>query len=448
MTADLRLIGPAYSEETERAVLGALFIEPAYLDTLELHLDLFYLEKHRIIFAATAGLHMDGEPIDLRTLQARLELEQTLDAAGGLAYLYSLDTDLPALSGMESYVEILEERLLRRKLSALSEKLARAVRDGDKTAEDVLAAHQGEVISLLTDRPSGGAKTLGVLTLDLAEQYSKLSPGEVIGAPTGFAELDAMLGGFETGRFIVLAGRPGMGKSSAAQQIAEHQHAHGWPSMIFSLEMTAAEYATRGLVRRTGIPSDRMRSGHTSSAQRSRILTAAREIALRADIPIDDRGGIRFSQVAAAARAQAVSGQLRILWLDHLGLLFPDLRHDNETAAIGANTRALKSLAKELGITVVALHQLNRECERRPNKRPILSDLRQSGSVEQDADAVVFIYRDAMYDAEADPHSAEFILSKNRDGATGIVPVHWDGHTMTFTAPAPEQPAPPGWGGR
>lgn len=424
----------ACSEETERAVLAGLFLDSSYLDSLPLHLNLFYVERHRAIFAAAATLRTEGQPIDLRTVQAQLELEGNLDIVGGVAYLYALDLDLPDLGRMAQYVTILEERHLRRRLAKISDDLARDVRDGGTSPDDALGKHQRAIVDILIDRQPAEVSTLGSVALDLAEQYATLSPGHVLGVPTGFSDLDHFLGGFERGRLIVIAGRPGMGKSSLAQQIAEHQHHRGYASMIFSLEMTTTEYVTRSLVRRTGIQSGNMKAGHTSTAQRSAIRTAAQQIALESDLPIDDRGEIRFSQVASVARSRALTGELRVLWIDHLGLLRPDGRHESEVTAVAENTRGLKALAKDLGITVVALHQLNRNCEKRPDKRPMLSDLRDSGSVEQDADSVVFVYRDAVYNDGSDPSSAELLVAKNRDGATGKVDVHWTGEHMKFTS--------------
>jgi len=421
------------SEEVERAVLASIMLAPENLDALSLRMELFHREKHRLIFAAIAELRAEGMPLDARTIQAKLEAEHTLDDAGGVAYLYALDNDLPDIGAAAQYVQILEELRLRRELIDLCGRLVRAALSGSSKAEDLIAEHQGRLISLVAESEiATGPQSLGEVAIQTAAEYSTLSPGEVRGASTGFPELDHRLGGFEPGRLIVIAGRPGMGKSSIAQQIAEHQETHGHRSLIFSLEMSAEEYATRSLVRRTGIEIHRMRDGYTSSAQRERMKDAAREIARTADVALDDRATLRLGQLAMAARAKVTTGGLRVLWVDHLGLLRADGRHEKENTAIAENTRGLKALAKSLGITVVALHQLNRDCEKRPDKRPMLSDLRDSGAVEQDADAVIFVYRDHVYHPETPAEDAELIVAKNRGGATGIVETWWNGETMSF----------------
>lgn len=423
------------SAELERAVLAGILIEPRYLDELPIWGELFHSERHRTLLAAMAAVRAEGTPLDERTVQAQLEADGKLDDAGGVAYLASLVLDLPDLTRIAHYVTLLEDLRLRRELITLGGDLVRrGLADGIRP-DQLIADVQSRILGLTEGEfQRGGPEPLGATALEMAEIYASLEPGKVVGLRTGFPDLDSIVGGFEPGRLIVIAGRPRMGKSVLGQQIAETQHQDGAPQLYMSLEMSREECATRSLVRRTGIPYQRMRSGHTSQGQRGQIRLAAREIVTVADAMVDDRAGLRCSQITLAARAVMATRELRVLWVDHLGLVHGDRRYESRTLEIGSITGALKKLAKDLGITVVALHQLNREVEKRADPRPMLSDLRESGSVEQDADVVIFVHRPELFDPDNEEAKgkAEFIVAKNRDGAEGTAEVLFDGPAMTF----------------
>lgn len=423
------------SLEIERAVLAGIALEPRYLDELPFWSDLFCGERHRALLAAMASVRAEGRPLDQRTIQAQLEADGKLEEVGGVAYLASLDLDLPDLSRIPHYVTILEDLRLRRELIQLGGDLVRrGLADGCRP-ENLIADVQSRILALLDGEfQRGGPEPLGAAAIEAAEVYCSLEPGKVTGLRTGLPDLDRIVGGLEPGRLIVIAGRPRMGKSVLGQQIAEHLQAEGAPQLYMSLEMSRRECATRSLVRRTGIEYGRMRDGHTTLAHRTRIRMAAQEIASTADVPVDDRAGLKCSQVLLAARATKATRGLRVLWVDHLGLMHADRRHESRTLEVGSNTAALKGLAKDLDITVVALHQLNREVERRADNRPMLSDLRESGSVEQDADQVIFIHRPEIFDPDNQDVRglAELIVAKNRDGAAGTAEVAFDGPGMAF----------------
>lgn len=424
-----------HSEELERAVLACILIEPTYLEELPIWSDLFHLPRHRSVLAAMAAVHADGQPIDQRTLQVQLAADGKLEEVGGVAHLASLDLDLPDLSRAAHYVTLLEDLRLRRELILLGGDLVRrGLADGVRP-EQVIGDVQSRILALTEGEfQRGGPEPLGTVAMEIAEHYCSLEPGKVHGIRTGLQDLDRLVGGFEPGRLIVVAGRPRMGKSTLGQQIAETMQADGHPQLYMSLEMSRAECATRSLVRRTAITYQNMRDGHTSEGQRTRIRMAAREIAATADAMVDDRAGLRCAQITLAARAVKAMRGLSVLWIDHLGLVHPDRRRESRTLEVGAITGDLKKLAKDLGITVVALHQLNREVERRSDNRPQLSDLRESGAVEQDADVVIFVHRAELYDPDNESLRgvAELIVAKNRDGAAGTAEVLFDGPGMAF----------------
>lgn len=422
------------SPETERAVLGAVLLEPRYLVEYPIWADLFHERRHALVLAAIAELHEQGRTIDMRTVQAQLEADGELEAVGGVAYLAGLDAELPDLSGIASYVAILEQLRLRRRLVEIGARVSSRASKGEGDPEEQIAAAQREILEAMTGHAAArGAQSMAAVAAELAEEYTQLEPGTVRGIPTGLSDLDAVLGGFEEGRLYVLAGRPGMGKSSLAQQVAEHQKGLGRHGLVVSLEMTVPEYATRSLVRRSGVPYDQMRTGHMSDRQRAAVLAAVREIRESADLAINDQPGLTLGRIAYEARAAKARNELHVLWVDHIGLMMSDERHDSRNEEVGAFSRGLKNLAKELDVAVVALSQLNRQCEARRDKRPLLSDLRDSGAIEQDADTVIFIYRDEVYYPDSqDQGIAEMNIAKHRDGRIGRVRVVWVGERMEF----------------
>lgn len=431
--------GPAplpHSEETERAVLGAVLLEPTLLAELPIWEDLFYIQRHKVLLAAVAELEAEREPVDERTVQAHLEATGKLEAAGGLAYLAGLNLDLPDLGRAPHYVQVLEQLRLRREMIELGGWVARKGMGEARDAEQLIAQTQEKILSIVQGQRSRFSETdtLGEAAIHQAERYIALEPGHVAGVPTGLQDLDQVLGGFEPGRLIVIAGRPGMGKSALAQQIAETQKAAGHDALIVSLEMSTSEYATRSLVRRTGIPYNRMRAGWLSEKQKGDIREAARRVVAEANLSVQDAPGLTIPQILFAARAAATTRGLRVLWVDHVGLIESDRSYESRNLEVGTYSRKLKNVAKDLGITVVALSQLNRECERRGDKRPILADLRESGSVEQDADSVIFVHRPEVYSPDRPDLEGigELIVAKNRDGMTGTVEVAWLGERMEF----------------
>jgi replicative DNA helicase len=446
----LDLLQPArtmpQSEESERAALAAVLLDPSLLATVagRLKADDFYSERHRAIYAAMLELQEESTPIDLRTLQARLEQKGTLDAAGGFGYLAGLDVDLPDLGRFETYVEIVKERSVRRRLIDVCREVTRDCLDGGLDAQAALAKAEQSVMALGEEAVKRGFVPLSKIleeTLELLEE----SPGRgLVGVPTGFVDLDAKTHGLGRGALVIVAGRPGMGKTTLALNIAQHVAIRQRKTVgVFSLEMGQQELALRILASESEVRFSKIRAGHYSQAEAVKILETMKTIG-RSPLFIDDSASPSVLEVGSKARRLKAERQLELLVIDYLQLMQAGGRFENRNLEIAAITRAFKQLAKELDIPVVLLSQLSRMPERRgADHRPQLADLRESGAIEQDADLVLFVYREAVYDPEADPRGAELMVSKNRNGETGSVDLVFFGETSRFlsrAAPGTEEP--------
>jgi replicative DNA helicase len=423
-----------HSEESERAVLAAILIDPTrHLPTTagRLRAEDFYLERHQRLFEAMLELQENKVEIDLRTLQARLEQKKLLQEVGGLAYVATLEVDLPDLGRVEHYVEIVKERSLRRRLIAASAEIYRNCQDGGLEAKHALDRAEQAILELGEEAIPRGFVALGDAikgtVFDLEERPDQI----LTGIPSGYDDWDAITHGLNPGNLIIIAGRPGMGKSSFAINVAQHVAERQGKVGVFSLEMSVSELAMRILASESEVP---LRKRRPSDRDWERIHRAARRIA-EAGIYIDDSASPTLLEVASKARRLKLEKGLDLLVIDYLQLMQAGGRYDNRNLEIGAITRGLKALAKELAIPVVALSQLSRQPERRgSDHRPQLADLRESGAIEQDADLVAFIYRDEIYNPENEDSQglAELIVAKNRNGQTGTVELAFFGETTTF----------------
>lgn len=426
-----------HSEESERAVLAAVLLDPRILPTItgRLRPDDFYSEKHRTLYQAMIDLQEERTGIDLRTLQARLEQQAKLDEVGGVAYLASLDLDLPDLGRSDAYVEIVKERSIRRRLIAASGEIIRDCLDGGLAAAEALGKAEQAVLGLGEEAVRRGFVSLGEVFHATLEDLEERPGSTLIGLPTGFTDFDRMTHGLNRSNLIIVAGRPGMGKTSFALNVAQHiAIREKRPVAIFSLEMSQQELALRVLCSEADVPFSRLRSGHLSQKQWSRIIQTVRGTS-DAPLFIDDSPNPSLLEVGSKARRLKAEKGLDLLVLDYLQLMQAGGRYENRTLEIGAISRGLKQLAKELDIPVVALSQLSRQPERRgSDHRPQLADLRESGSIEQDADLVAFIYRDEIYHPEDEDVKglAEVILAKHRNGETGTIELAFLGESTSF----------------
>lgn len=426
-----------HSDESERAVLAAVILDPRLLSTLagRLRPEDFYLERHQHLYQAMLDLAQEGVGVDLRTLQARLEQQGNFDGAGGIAYLASLDLDLPDLGRVDAYVEIVKERSIRRRLIQTSADIMRNCLDGGLDAQAALDRAEQAILGLGEEAIQRGFVQLAQVFHSTLEDLEERPGTTLIGVPTGFIDFDRVTHGLNRSNLIIIAGRPGMGKTSFALNIAQHVAIREKRTVgVFSLEMSQQELALRILCSEADISFSRLRSGDLSRNQWTKVIQTVRATT-ETPLFIDDSPNPSLLEVASKARRLKAERGLELIILDYLQLMQAGGKYENRNLEIAAISRGLKQLAKELAIPVIALSQLSRQPERRgSDHRPQLADLRESGSIEQDADLVVFIYRDELYNPDdADNKGmAELIIAKHRNGQTGTVPLVFIGENTSF----------------
>lgn len=433
-----------HSEESERAVLAGVLLDPSRLPAVSERLTAgdFYSERHRTLYQVMIDLQLADMEIDLRTVQARLEQQERLESVGGVAYLASLDLDLPDLARLDTYVELIKERSVRRRLIDACGQITRMSLDGGVEAAEALDQAEKVVLELGEEAIRRGFVPLQeVFHTTLAELEEK--PDRVLaGVSTGYVDLDKITLGFHPGNLVILAARPGVGKTSLALNIAQHVALREDKSVgIFSLEMSREELALRILSAEANVEFHRLRSGHLSQTHWSRLLKSVKGMTGKS-LYIDDTANPSLLEVASKTRRLKAEKGLDLVVIDYLQLMEAGGRYENRNLEISAITRHFKQLAKELAIPVLCLSQLSRRPEQRgKDHRPQLSDLRESGSIEQDADLVMFIYRDDMYNDESEhPGEAELILSKHRNGQTGTVNLVFLGEMTKFCNLSREAP--------
>jgi replicative DNA helicase len=426
---------PPQNLEAERSVLGAMMVSAASLDPVfadvRLASDDFYRERHRVVYEAVKALYERDEAVDALTVTELLTQTGRLEDAGGRAEVQSLPDQVPAPGNARHYAAIVKQNALLRRLLAAAQEIQRSVHDREGEPQ-YLAEHAERLLFEAAHREQAGDfnEFSDVLHAEV-DRLEALASGEasVTGTPSGFIDFDAITGGFQPGNLIVIAARPGMGKSGAVINIADHVARElRRPVAMFSLEMSEMEIAQRMIASRSRIPSDKLRKGQVKQDW-SRVLRAGNELE-KARLWIDDSSDLGMLDLRAKARRlhaseSAGDGEgLALVIIDYLQLMRPDDPRANRVEQVGQMSRGLKILARELEVPVIAISQLSRAPEQRTgkDKRPILSDLRESGNIEQDADIVTFIYRDDYYDPDSeDAGIAELIVRKNRHGPTDTV---------------------------
>jgi replicative DNA helicase len=423
---------PPHSIEAEQSVLGGLLLDNSAWDRAA---DLiaasdFYRYEHRSIYAAVGELVSASKPADVITVFEQLQARGQAEACGGLSYLNALAQSVPSAANIRRYAEIVRERAVLRKLVAVSDEIATAAfNTNGRPVSQILDDAEARVLQIGEDGQRGqqGFQTLDRLVVGLIDRVTELhekGAQDVTGVRTGFHDLDRMTAGLQAGDLIILAGRPSMGKTSMAMNIAEHVAiAESLPVLVFSMEMSASQLALRMVGSVGRIDQSRLRTGRLADDEWSRLSEAVERMS-GARVFIDEAPGLTPGDLRARARRQArASGQLGLIVVDYLQLMSGSgTSEENRATELGEISRGLKALAKELQCPVIALSQLNRSVESRPDKRPMMSDLRESGALEQDGDAVVFVYRDDYYHKDSnEPGIAEIIIAKQRNGPTGTV---------------------------
>lgn len=420
-----------YSTESEQSVLGALLLDPLAADRLgALRPEHFYTESHRVILAEIMRMIAAGKPVDVITVAEELSANGQDEQSGGLAYLGELAANSTGSRNIERYAETVINKALERQLLGASDTI-RATVTGVGSTKEKLTAAQSAVMGITEAVASRQPKIMREVLIAAAETLSQRSGGNVRCLSSGFVDLDRQLtGGFRPGNLIVLAGRPAMGKTSLGVNIAYQVARSSVPALFLSMEMPEQELADRLIAQAGSVFLSSVLAGDMEGDNGDRIMCA---VSILENLPlvIDDQGGLTLFDVASKARSVKRKHGLGLLVIDYLQLMSGD--GDNRNQQIEQITRGLKALAKELDIPIIALSQLSRKCEERTNKRPMSSDLRESGAIEQDADVILFVYRDEEYNPNSpDKGTAEIIISKNRQGQNGMVRMSYQGCFTRF----------------
>jgi replicative DNA helicase len=434
-----RLRVPPHSVEAEQSVLGGLLLDNMAWDRAgDLLTDSdFYRYEHRLIYAAIGALVAGSKPADVITVFEQLQGLGKAQDCGGLAYLNALAQSVPSAANMRRYAEIVRERSILRKLIAASDEIAtNAFNPQGRAVSSVLDEAESKIFQIGEEgsRQKQGFQSIDKLVVSLIDRVQELHDNgaeEVTGVRTGFYDLDRMTAGLQKGDLIVLAARPSMGKTAFALNIAEHVAVQeGLPVLVFSMEMGASQLALRLVGSLGRINQQNLRTGRLDSGEWERLTDSVEKLS-QVQLHIDETAGLTSSELRARARRMARQfGTLGLIVIDYLQLMNGSgANEENRATVLGEISRGLKALAKELQCPVIALSQLNRSVESRQDKRPMMSDLRESGAIEQDADIIMFIYRDDYYDkASKKPGQAEIIIAKQRNGPVGEV-------NLTFLKP-------------
>jgi replicative DNA helicase len=447
MARDRRVL--PHNLDAEASILGGVLLRNEVLTHLEtLEVDDFYDMRHKIVFGAIRALESAAKPIDVVTLENEIEKQGKLDAIGGIAFLGELALRVPTADNVLAYAEIVTDKHQARKLMLASSEIAERGYEDNLEVRDYLDDAEAKIFEVTQRRDKSGPEPLKSLVKkvfsSLDERFK--SEGGITGVPTGFLDLDSRTAGLQPTELIILAARPAMGKTSFAMSLAQNAATQpadkggGWPCLVFSLEMSSTQLAERMLCSEARVDSSALRRGQLQRQDMTNLTYAAATLA-RAPILIDDTPALSLREVRARARRFRSNKELfagkkfGLILIDYLQLMrgSPQAAKASREQEISEISRGLKSLAKELDCPVLALSQLNRSLEQRTDKRPQLSDLRESGAIEQDADVILFIYRDVIYNKETEnPHIAEVIIGKNRHGATGTVDTHFEGRYTRF----------------
>ena len=429
---------PPHDLEAEQAVIGSMLTDKeAVISAIEILSDSdFYREDNKLIYSAMMNLYGKGEPIDIITLKTELAFMGKLEAIGGLEYLAELPEKVPTTANVDKYIKIVEEKSTLRTLIRTANELLTLGYDPTQEVEELMDNAEKKIFSVMQSRNEKSYSSMKDILVDtfieLEELYNRKQ--HVTGVPTGFIDLDYKTAGLHGSELILVAARPAMGKSAFALNIATNAAVRAnTPVAIFSLEMSKEQMANRILCSEALVDSNKVRTGKVEDDDWSKLAQAS-GILSEAQIFIDDTPGISIMEIRTKCRKMKLEKNIGLVVIDYLQLVqASSKRSGSREQEIAEISRSLKILAKEINVPVIALSQLSRAPEQRPDHRPMLSDLRESGSIEQDADIVLFLYRDDYYNQDSEKKNvAEVILAKHRAGSTGTVELAWLGSFTKF----------------
>jgi replicative DNA helicase len=437
---------PPHSLEAERSVLGGLLLDATAWDAIadRLSEEDFYRHDHRVLFRAIAELVNRDQPVDLITVTHWLKEHGELDEATIVPYVAELARSTPSAANIRAYADIVREKSVLRQLIAVGTEIAdSAFNPQGRDSKTLLDEAEQKVFRIAEQgsRTRQGFRDIKQLLASTVERIDELFEKDepITGLPTGYTEFDLMTSGLQPGDLIIVAGRPSMGKTSFALNVAQYAALKKRVAVaVFSMEMPGEQLTMRLLSSLGRIDQQRLRSGRLQEEDWPRLSSA---VSMLSEVPIfiDDTAGLTPTEIRARARRLKREHDLQLIVIDYLQLMQVSGTSENRATEISEISRSLKSLAKELNCPIIALSQLNRSLENRPNKRPIMSDLRESGAIEQDADLIVFIYRDEVYNEDTNEKGiAEIIIGKQRNGPVGTVKLTFLGQYTSFENYAPE----------
>lgn len=432
---------PPHSIEAEQSVLGGIFIDKNCLYSCsQIKPEDFYRKNHELIFKAILTLDESNKPFDVVTVAERLESEKKLDEVGGLAYLAALAENTPSAHNVKAYADIVQKRSVLRQLLLATTEIGDRVFNPEGMSIDEIRDFADETITKITTKDnSGGINHISKTSAAVLNNIEKRATMKgITGISFGLKDLDRRTNGLQPADLVVVGGRPSMGKTAFAMNIA-NRAAVNHQVTVFSLEMPEEALHERSLSMIGDIDYKYIRNGEIAKTEEGcALLNKATKTINRLNLYIDDTPALTAFQIRARARNQKRRHGLDLIVIDYLQLMSSASRSENKAQEIGETTRLLKALAKELNVPIILLSQLNRELEKRPNKRPIMADLRESGAIEQDADLIIFPYRDEVYnDDSPDKGTAEIIFAKFRNGQVGTDKVCFQGDRQRFTNYAP-----------
>jgi len=426
-----------FSIEAERAVLGSILLHDNQINIVEqiLHPTDFYMLSHQIIYETMLQINSRNKKIDIITLQDELNKSNNLNNVGNVSYIISLQEDILALGLIEQHAKIIKEKsILRNLINSATQIISNCYAQDEQEIDSVLDSAEKTIFEISQKRVKNNFVQLNIWLTRTFKHLNDIKTHKegITGIPSGYKKLDILTSGFQKGDFIVLAARPSMGKTALALSMGLNAAMQDLCVGIFSLEMSAEQLTLRLLSAYSGIPHYNIRNARVSSDEWKELVNVSAQLS-SLKFFIDDNAIQNIMDIRAKARKLKMDHNLDFLIIDYLQLLNSGKKHENRHQEVSDISRALKSLAKELNIPIIALSQLSRAVDSRVDKRPILSDLRESGAIEQDADLIMFLYRDVVYNPETeDPEKAELIIGKHRNGSIGSIDLQFHNQLTLF----------------